>query len=117
MKGILKKIELKECVTKDKKSKFRRVEFVCDIKVDVKGNIKTLRGSYSEEFAKKYFGYCGVKTKDLIGKEVECITGKREYENDKGEKRVIQFVKFMNVLDADGNPIIMPKEDVKELDF
>lgn len=117
MIGTLKKIELRECQTKDKKQKFKIVEFTCDVKVDDKGNIKTLKGSYSEEFAKKYFSYCDVKTKDLIGKDVECVTAKREWENDKGEKRIVTFIRFMNVLDKDGNPIIMPKEGTEELDF
>ena len=43
MIGTLKKIELRECQTKDKKQKFRIVEFTCDVKVDDKGNIKTLK--------------------------------------------------------------------------
>lgn len=116
MKGKLKKIEIKELKTKDGK-KFKKVEFTCDVAVDDKGTIRTLKGSYSEEFARKYFAYCEVKTKDLIGKEVECITAKRAYQNDKGEERITQFIRFLNVLDTDGNPIIMPKEDTTPLDF
>lgn len=117
MIGTLKKIELRECQKKDTKQKFKIVEFTCDVKVDDKGNIKTLKGSYSEEFAKKYFAYCEVKTKDLIGKDVDCVTAKREWENDKGEKRIVTFIRFMNVLDEYGNPIVMPKEGTEVLDF
>lgn len=117
MKGILKKIELKELKTKDGK-KFNKVEFTVDVVTDEKkGYITTLKGNYSEDFAKKYFKYCGVKTKDLIGKEVNVILAKREYENDKGEKRTQTFIRFLNVLDAEGKTIVMPKEDSKELDF
>lgn len=117
MKGKLKKIELKSFKTKDGKKSFNKVEFTCDVAIDDKGTIKTLKGSYSEDFARKYFAYCGIKTKDLIGKEVECIVSKRAYENDKGEERVVNFIRFLNVLDADGNAIIMPKENVDDLDF
>ena len=117
MKGKLKKIELKTFKTKDGKKSFNKVEFTCDVTIDDKGTIKTLKGSYSEDFARKYFAYCGIKTKDLIGKEVECIVSKRAYENDKGEERVVNFIRFLNVLDADGNAIIMPKENADDLDF
>ncbi len=116
MRGKLKKIELREFKTKDGKKTFRKVEFTCDVKIDSKGNIKTLKGSYSEDYARKYFAYCGVLTKDLVGKEVECITAKRSYENDKGEERTVEFIRFLNCLDESGNEIIMPKDSV-ELDF
>lgn len=117
MKGKLKKIELKEFTTRDGKKKFKKVVFTCDVQVDEAGTIKTLTGSYSEDYAKKYFDYCEVKTKDLIGKEVECVIAKRGYQNDKGEDRVVSFIRFMNVIGPDGTPIIMPKEDVEDLDF
>lgn len=117
MKGKLKKIELKEYNKKNGKGSFKKVNFTCDVTIDEQGNIKTLSGSYSEEFARKYFAYCGVKTKDLIGKDVECILSKRAYENDKGEERIVNFIRFINVLDENGNPIIMPKDKAEDLDF
>lgn len=117
MKGTLKKIELKEYTTKDNKRSFRKVEFTCDVAVDEKGTIKTLKGSYSEDYAKKYFAYCNVKTKDLIGQSVDCVLSKRAYENDKGEERIVNFIRFLNVLDKEGKPIIMPKDTQEDLDF
>ena len=117
MKGKLKKIELKEFKTKDGKKTFKKVEFTCDVFIDDKGIIKTLKGSYSEDFARRYFAFCGVKSKDLIGKDVECVISKRAYENDKGEERAVNFIRFLNVLDHEGNPIIMPKDDIEDLDF
>lgn len=117
MKGTLKKIELKELKTKDGK-KFNKVEFTVDVVVEEsKGIIQTLKGNYSEDFAKKYFKFAGVKTSELINKEVGVVLAKKVYENDKGEKRTLTFIRFLNVLDADGNAIIMPKEGAKELDF
>lgn len=115
MKGIVKKIELKECQTKDKKNKFRVLEFTCDVTLNDKGEIKTLRGSWGEEYAKKYLAYLGMKSKELIGKEVDCTIAKRQYEKE-GETRTINFIKYMNLIDKDGNPIYLPKEE-EDLDF
>ena len=116
MRGIVKKFELRTCETKDKKNKFRLLEFVVDVKINDKGDIKTLKGSYGEEYARKYLGYCGVKTKDLIGKEVEVSLAKREYEKE-GERRTINYIKYMNVLDENGKAIYMPKDDEEGVDF
>lgn len=117
MKGKLKKIEVREFENKDKK-KFKKVCFEVDVVTDEeRGYINTLRGSYSVEFAKKYFEYCDVKTKDLIGKEVGVILAKRKYENAEGEERTTTFIKFLNVLDENGEAILMPKDDAVELDF
>lgn len=115
MKGIVKKIELKECQTKDKKNKFKVLEFTCDVTINDKGEIKTLRGSWGEEYAKKYLAYLEMKSKELIGKEVDCTIAKRQYEKE-GETRTINFIKYMNVIDKDGNPIYLPKEE-EDLDF
>ena len=114
MKAILKKIELKEFKTK-KKKKFNKVEFTCDVKVNDKGDIKTYKGSYNEQFARDYFAFCGVKTKDLVGKEVDVALAKREYESN-GETKVINYIKFLNVLNEEKQPIFM-KKDKTEIDF
>lgn len=116
MLGKVKKIELKEFKTREGK-KFKKVEITCDVTIDDKGAIKTLRCSYSEEFARRYLSYCNTTTKDLIGKEVECVVAKRKYENDKGEEKVVSFIRFVNILDEGGKAIIMPKDDVQDLDF
>ena len=116
MKAILREVKLVECKNSTG-AKFRLVEFKADVKINDKGDIKTLKGSYGEEFAKKYFTYCGVKTKDLIGKEVEVVVAKRSYERD-GETRVVSYIKYLNVLDKEGNPIYLPKDNEdSELDF
>lgn len=116
MLGKVKKIELKEFKTKEGK-KFKKLEITCDVTIDDKGSIKTLKCAYSEEFARKYLAYCETTTKDLIGQQVECVVAKRKYENDKGEEKVVSFIRFVNILDEDGNAIIMPKDDAQSLDF
>lgn len=115
MKAILKKIELKTCETKDGK-KFKKVEFICDVQVNDKGDVKTVKGSYSEEYARKYFTYCGVKTKEIIGKEVDVTLFKRNYVASDGDTRTITYIKFLNLLDENGNKIYLPKDN-DDLDF
>lgn len=115
MKAILKEIKRVECKTKEGK-KFSLVEFKCDVKVNDRGEVKTYKGSYGEEFAKKYFTFCGIKTSDLIGKEVDVVLGKREYIKD-DETRVITYIKYLNVIGEDGKPIVLPKEGESKLDF
>ena len=115
MKGILRKIEKKEFKTREGK-KFAKIEFTCDVIVDDKGTIKTRRGSYSEEFARKYFKFCGVETKDVIGQDVECVLAKRAYTDGEGNERIVEFIRFLNLLDKDGKAIVMPKEE-NSIDF
>ena len=116
MKGVLKEIKKIDLKSKNGQ-KFSKIEFTCDVKVNDKGDIKTLKGNYGEDFAKKYFGFCNVKTKDLIGKDVECILAKREWEKD-GVRRITTYIKYLNVLDENGKVILLPKEETnEELDF
>lgn len=116
MKGILKTITKKEFKTQ-KGSKFTKVEFTCDVKINEQGDVKTLKGSYGEDFARKYFTFCGVKTKDLIGKEVEVTTAKKSYEVD-GEMRTYNYIKFLNVIGEDGKAIYLPKDNADDdIDF
>lgn len=117
MKGTVKKFEVRECTTRDKK-KFKVIDFTVDVLVDEeKRLIKTLKGTMSEEYARKYFAHCGVKTKDLIGANVEVVVSKRQYDNANGETRTIQFIKYLNVLDIDGNAIILNEHKSNALDF
>ena len=116
MKGILKSIKRKEYKT-SKGTKFSKVEFTCDVKVNDNGDVKTMKGSYGEEFARKYFTHCGVLTKDLIGKEVEVTTAKKSFEAE-GEMRTYEYIKYLNVLDSEGKAIYLPKENKEDaLDY
>jgi hypothetical protein len=116
MKGILKSIKRVEYKT-SKGTKFSKVEFTCDVKMNEQGDVKTLKGSYGDEFARKYFTYCGILTKDLIGKEVEVTVAKKSFEAE-GEMRIFNYIKYLNVLDAEGKAIYLPKEDKEDtLDY
>ncbi len=120
MEAILKKVSLNTYEIKkgeNKGKKFKKLDFTVDVLVDAKkGEIKTRTGSMSEDYAKRYFNYCGTTTQETIGKTVDVILAKRQYEKD-GEKRTIEFVKFLNLLDESGEPIIMPKADTESIGF
>lgn len=118
MKGILKRIERKEFIKQDKKTKFEKIEFTVDV-IYGDNKVRTLQGSYSVDFARRYFTYTatitGKKMQDHIGDEVEVVTEKRSYDRkDDGGKGVYEYIKFVNVLDADGKAIRLPNNDDKE---
>ena len=120
MEAILKKVSLNTYEIKkgeNKGKKFKKLDFTVDVLVDIKkGEIKTRTGSMSEDYARKYFAYVGLTTGEALEKTVEVVLAKRQYEKD-GEKRTIEFVKFLNFLDEAGSPIIMPKADTESIGF
>lgn len=116
MIGIIKKFELKQFESKDGK-KFKKLIATVDVKLNDRGDIKTVKGSFSEDYARKYFKYCGVTTKDLVGQNVDVSLAKRAYTDDEGNERQVTYAKFINVLDENGHAIIMPKDDATTIDF
>lgn len=116
MIGIIKKFELKQFETQDGK-KFKKLVATIDVKLNDSGDIKTVKGSLSEEYARKYFNYCGVTTKDLVGQNVDVTLAKRAYTDDEGNERQVTYAKFINVLNDEGHAIIMPKDDATTIDF
>ena len=115
MKGILKSVELKEYVSKETGKKFRKLNFVVDVLFNDK-SVETLKGSYGEQFARDYFKYCNVKTKDLIGKEVGVVLAKKSFEAE-GEIKTYKYIKYLNVLDSEGYAIVMKKDSENTIDF
>lgn len=115
MKGILKKVELKEYKTKEGK-KFKKVLFQVDVEKE-NGDVKTLKGDYSETFARDYFGKCDIKLKDLMGKEVGVVIAKRNFTGNDGLKHIYEYIKYINVLDQEGKPIIFKDDTTEEVDF
>ena len=109
MKATVKNFKIRKVDTKDGKQ-FEMLDYTCDVQINDKGEIKTLKGSMSTEYARKYFAYCGVKTTELINKTVDVVVSKRKYENANGEERTTTFIKYLNVLNTDGSPIVMPKD-------
>lgn len=117
MKGILTHLELKEFTNKEKGNKFNRLCFTVDVEKENK-DIITLKGNMSEDYARKYFAHCNLKTKDAIGKTVDVVTARRKYVAE-NEERTYTYIKYLNFVDENGKPIIMPdnKKQVTDLDF
>lgn len=121
MEAVLRKLTLNQYEVKKgetKGKKFKKLDFSCDVLVNAeKGEIKTRTGSMSEDYARRYFKYCELTTAEAIGKTVDVVLAKRRYTNKDGEERTIEFVKFMNFLDADGMSIIMSKDGAEDIGF
>lgn len=116
MKAILKKIEQVERKTK-KGTKFNVIKYTCDVEFN-NGEVKTLTGSMSVDYAKKYFEYCKETTKTAINKDVRVVVAKRKYIDSNENERTISYIKFLNFIDQNGDIIIMPSADKQEdLDF
>lgn len=124
MKAILKRVEKKVFNKKAEAGKkgqeFTKVEFTCDV-IFGDNKVRTLSGSYSIEFARKYFEYVatitGKKMLDYVGVDVEVITEKKSYDRKDGGKGVYEFIKFINVYDAEGTVIKMPTENTGSTSF
>lgn len=114
MKGILKRFELKKCETKAF-GVIEKLVYECDVKQS-DGDVKRYKGEMWLESARKYFEFAGRTTKTALGEEVEVILARKEYEKD-GESRTYTYIKYLNFLDKNGEPIIMRKNKVTELDF
>lgn len=116
MKGIIRKIDLVERKKKNGGT-FKQIVMTVDVVVDEeKKTIKTRSAYLSEEYAKKYANYVGLTSAEMIGKEVSVVLEKRMYEKD-GVQKISETIKFLNFIDANGQAIIMPKDDAKQLGF
>lgn len=116
MKATIKKISQKNIKTTTGKL-FSKFVIECDVTMNDKGEIRTYRSEMSMEYAKKYFTFCGVPSKDLIGKPCEVTLRKRGYTTADGEERTITDIKYLNLLDDEGKPMIMVSENAVTADF
>lgn len=92
----------------NKGNKFEKLEFTCDV-IDSKNRVKTLKGSYGIEFAKKYSDFVesrtGKRIKDYLNQEVEVVLSKRSFVSKDGNLSIYEFIQFLNILDENGTPI------------
>lgn len=113
MKGVVKSVKLETFDVKkgeNKGKKFSKIVISCDV-TDEKNDVVTLKASLTPDYAKKYFGYCKVSSRELVGKEVDVVVSRRSFKDDEGIEKTFRYIKFVNCLDENGKPIIMPKED------
>lgn len=114
MRGILKKVSLNTYEVKkgdNKGKKFKKLNFEVEVTDEDTGEVRTFKGNMPEDYARKYFAYCGTTTKEQLGKEVEVRLAIRKFETDEGEERKYTFIKYMNFIDEEDEPIVMPKDD------
>lgn len=116
MKATITKIMKKECTTTDGK-KFSVIDIKCDVVINDKGDVRSLTSSMSMDYAKKYFNYCNVTSKQAIGMTVSVVAAKKVFKTKDDEERTYNYIKFLNFLDSEGNPIIMPKDNDENIGF
>lgn len=110
MQAFIKKVEKRQVESKNN-VKFWVYDFNVAVVTNDKGDCKIYEHSMAKEFFEKYLAFCGYKDiKEIINAEVAVTTGVRTYVNNKGERKFIDVIKFMNFIDKDGNAIIMKND-------
>jgi len=108
-KAAILEVYLSDYSTKDGR-KFSKIEF----EVVAEGNRQPIKGNMSVDYAKKYFGMCGVKGSELKGRECFVVIRDEGYFAKDGTPRKVKRVKYLNLIDENGAPIIMPKEETAD---
>lgn len=110
--SVEKNVEVKKDGVKYKKGdlvNFVRVKVEC---VNDNGEVKIYKGTIGFDYFKDYLQYCGVKSKELMGKEVNVVTKRVRYTDPVTKEYIYSNeVKFLNVLNEEGKPILMPSKD------
>lgn len=109
MNATIKKIGSKTIKIDGKQ--FTKIVIECDVVVNDKREIRTYRSEMSQDYAKRYFGFCKVSSKDLPGRKADVVLRKRAYDANDGTVRYVTEIKYLNLLDDDGKPIIMKTEE------
>ena len=115
MKAIIRQVSMKQVQCKDGR-KFDKVVIRCDVVKD-EDRVFTRTAEMSVDYAKKYFAHCGFSSADLPGRVCEVTLQKRMFKDANGVDRVIESIKYLNMLDEEGNPIILRKEQDTSMPF
>lgn len=95
----------------NKGKKFTRYIVTCDV-VNQQKDVKRLKWDTSDTYMLKYLNYCGIKSiKDIIGEEVSVVVARRMYEDEEGVEKTYTYIKFLNLIDENGEIVIMPKDE------
>lgn len=111
MKATIKKIGIKHITTKTG-VKFDKIVIDCDVVMNDKNEVRTYTAEMSCDYAKRYFNYCGVSSKEAIGRPCDVTLRKREYTKSDGTTGVWTDIKWFNLLDSEGNAIILRKQEM-----
>ena len=117
--GVITAIELKEYTKKDNKTKFEVFKVSVRINGEKQG-LKDLKATFSKEYGLKYFrDFCKVTSRELIGKPCKCTVIKKAFtveEEDEVKEVFCNEIKYLNLVDSEGNALIMTEnENKKEL--
>ena len=115
MKAIIRNVFLKTVACKDGR-KFEKIAIKCDVVKD-EDHVYSRTAEMSVDYAKKYFALCGYTSAELPGKVCEVTLQKRIFKDANGVDRVIESIKYLNMLDENGEPIIMRKEVDNSMPF
>lgn len=115
MKAIIRQVSMKQVQCKDGR-KFDKVAIRCDV-VKEENRVFSRTAEMSVDYAKKYFTHCGLSSADLPGMECEVTLQKRMFKDANGVDRVIESIKYLNMLDEEGKPIILRKEPDSSMPF
>lgn len=108
--GTIIAVEAVERKTKEDK-KFTQVLITVD--TIHKEEVKTLKATMSLEYAKKYFGHCKVKSRDLVGQDCKVSIFTKSFKpEDKDEAIKFNAIRYLNLIDDEGKSILLPKETV-----
>lgn len=116
MKATIKKVSMKHITTQSGK-KFDKVVITCDVVTDERGTLKTYNSEMNPDYAKRYFRHCGLTSKDLPGMPCDVILRRRAFTDKDGRDGAVTEIRWLNMLDKEGKPIIMPKEETSTEDL
>lgn len=115
MKAIIRQVSMKTVNCKDGRT-FNKIAIRCDV-VKEEDKVFSRTAEMSVDYAKKYFAHCGLSSSDLPGKVCDVTLQKRMFKDANGNDRVIESIKYLNMLDEDGKPIILRKEADSSMPF
>lgn len=112
MKAIIRRVYKKTVTGKDGRQ-FDRICIDCNVIMNEKGDTLSRTAEMSVDYALKYFAHCGLTSKDLPGKVCDVTLMKRTFEDAQGQTRTFQSIKYLNMLDENGERIILNRADPK----
>lgn len=110
MKAIIRNVSKKTISTRTG-TKFDKIVILCDVVNDKTKEVKQYKSEMSVDYAKRYFKFCGLSSKDLPGKECDATLRRRQFTTKEGNEAYVTEIKYLNVLDEHGEPIIMRNKE------
>lgn len=112
MKARINKINAQQYTCKDGRN-FSKIKIECSVVMNDHGDVRHMTCEMTPDFFTRYFkDLCGVESsKDLIGRICEAVVTSRFYSRSDGTPGEYTYIKFLNLLDSEGKPIVPPKRE------